>query len=44
MMRQKGLDAQTVDDALGMYSSDDIASEITDILRKKYADKAARGR
>lgn len=39
MMRQKGLDRDTVDAALDEYSSDDITSEIAEILRKKYADR-----
>ncbi len=39
MMRQKGLDKDVIDAALEAYSSDDITSEIAEILRKKYADK-----
>ncbi len=38
-MRRKGLDAQTVEEALGRYSDEDITSEITEILRKRYADR-----
>lgn len=39
MMRQKGLEADTIDEALGRYSDEDITAEITQILRKKYADR-----
>ena len=43
MMRQKGLDRDTVDAALGEYSTDDITSEIAEILRKKYMDRLFLG-
>lgn len=39
MMRQKFLDPQTIEEALERYTSDDIVSEIAEILRKKYADR-----
>lgn len=39
MMRQKLLDAETVEAALSRYSSEDITAEIAEILRKKYWDK-----
>lgn len=39
MMRQKGLEDETIDAALDIYSEDDITEEICAILRKKYADK-----
>lgn len=38
-MRQKGLDAQTIEEALEKYSQDDITGEIAELLRKKYADR-----
>lgn len=38
-MRQKGLDADTIDAALEKYSEDDITEEIAELLRKKYADR-----
>ena len=43
MMRQKLLDAQTIEAALDKYSSDDITAEIAEILRKKYADRLFLG-
>lgn len=39
MMSQKGLDRDTIDGALEKYTEDDITAEITEILRKKYADR-----
>ena len=39
MMSQKGLDRDTIDGALEKYTEDDITTEITEILRKKYADR-----
>lgn len=39
MMRQKLLDAQTIETALDKYSADDITGEIAEILRKKYYDR-----
>lgn len=39
MMRRKGLDADTIDEALGKYTDDDITAEIVSILRRKYADR-----
>jgi len=39
MMSQKGLDRDTVDNALAKYTEEDITAEIADILRKKYADR-----
>lgn len=39
MMAQKGLDRDTIDEALSRYTQEDIVAEITDILRKKYADR-----
>lgn len=43
MMRQKGLDSDTIEAALGCYSTEDITGEICSILRKKYADKLFLG-
>ncbi len=39
MMRQKGLDRETIDTALSQYTEEDMIEEIADILRKKYADR-----
>ncbi len=39
MMRQKLLDAQTIETALDKYTEDDITGEIAEILRKKYFDR-----
>ena len=39
MMRQKLLDAQTIETALGKYTDDDITGEIAEILRRKYYDR-----
>ena len=39
MMRQKLLDPDTIENALGKYSADDITAEIAEILRKKYYDR-----
>ena len=38
MMREKGLDRDTIDEALADYDSDTITSEIVELLRKKYMD------
>ena len=43
MMRQKLLDAQTIETALDKYTSDDITGEIAEILRKKYSDRLFLG-
>jgi regulatory protein len=43
MMRQKLLDAQTIEAALDKYTEDDITGEITEILRKKYYDRLFLG-
>ncbi len=43
MMRQKLLDAETVEAALGKYTEDDITSEIAELLRRKYADRLFLG-
>ncbi|MBQ9385137.1 MAG: regulatory protein RecX [Ruminiclostridium sp.] len=43
IMRQKGLDNDTIQAALECYSEDDITAEICAILRKKYADKLFLG-
>ena len=39
MMRQKLLDAQTIETALDKYTADDITGEIAEILRRKYYDR-----
>ena len=39
MMRQKLLDAPTIETALGKYTDDDITGEIAEILRRKYYDR-----
>ena len=43
MMRQKLLDAQTIETALDKYTEDDITGEIAEILRKKYVDRLFLG-
>ena len=43
MMRQKLLDAQTIETALDKYTEDDITGEIAEILRKKYFDRLFLG-
>ncbi|MBQ9483668.1 MAG: RecX family transcriptional regulator [Ruminiclostridium sp.] len=43
MMRQKLLDAQTIETALDKYTADDITGEIAEILRKKYSDRLFLG-
>ncbi len=39
MMKQKGLERDTIDNALSQYTEEDMVAEIADILRKKYADR-----
>lgn len=39
MMREKGLDRATIESALGEYDSEDITSEIVELLKKKYIDR-----
>lgn len=39
MMREKGLDRDTIEGALGEYDSDSITSEIIALLKKKYMDR-----
>lgn len=43
MMREKGLDRDTIDEALAEYDSDAITSEIVELLRKKYMDRLFLG-
>lgn len=43
MMREKGLDRDTIDEALAEYDSDAITSEIVELLRKKYIDRLFLG-
>ena len=43
MMREKGLDRDTIDEALADYDSDTITSEIVELLRKKYMDRLFLG-
>lgn len=43
MMREKGLDRDTIDEALADYDSDAITSEIVELLRKKYMDRLFLG-
>ncbi len=39
MMRLKLLDRETIDAALEKFTKEDITAEITELLRKKYADR-----
>ena len=39
MMKQKGLDAVTINNALAAYSDDDVISDIAELMRTKYAEK-----
>lgn len=39
MMREKGLDRATIENALNEYDSEDITSEIVELLKKKYIDR-----
>lgn len=39
MMRQKGLDPETIKDALDFYDSENLVSEIAELIRKKYTDR-----
>ena len=39
MMREKGLDRDTIESALEEYDSEDITSEIVELLKKKYIDR-----
>ena len=39
LMKQKGLERETIDNALAQYTQEDMIAEIADILRKKYADR-----
>lgn len=43
MMREKGLDRDTIDEALADYDNDTITSEIVELLRKKYMDRLFLG-
>lgn len=43
MMKQKGLERETIDAALEQYTEEDMVAEIADILRKKYADRLFLG-
>lgn len=43
MMKQKGLERETIDAALSQYTEEDMVAQIADILRKKYADRLFLG-
>lgn len=39
MLSQKGLERETIEEALSLYSADEITEELADLIEKKYLDR-----
>lgn len=39
MLLQKGFERETVDEALSLYSEDEMTEELADLIERKYADR-----